>query len=156
MDAIPGHPNNLYLKPTRRGFFLGQCSEYCGSQHSLMRIMATVVTPKEFDKWTQSQLETPAAPTDKTAQHGKELFMSKTCVQCHAVAGTEATARVAPDLTHIAARRTIGDGVIANNLENLTEWIMNPQQFKPGCYMPNMRLTHSEAHDIAFYLESLK
>jgi cytochrome c oxidase subunit 2 len=156
MDAIPGHPNNLFLKPIRSGLFLGQCSEFCGQQHALMRIMANVVPQKDFDTWQQSQLIVPAAPTDKTAMHGKDLFMARTCVQCHAVAGTTATARVAPDLTHIADRKTIGDGVIANNLENLTQWIMDPQQFKPGCNMPNMRLTKSEAHDIAFYLESLK
>jgi cytochrome c oxidase subunit II len=156
MDAVPGHPNNLFLKPIREGLFLGQCAEYCGSQHSLMRIMVNVVAPKEFDKWTASQKNVPATPTDKVSQHGKELFMSKTCVQCHSIAGTQATAQVAPDLTHIADRKTIGAGVIANNLENLTQWIMDPQEFKPGCNMPNMRLAKSEAHDIAVYLENLK
>jgi cytochrome c oxidase subunit 2 len=156
MDAIPGHPNDLFLKPIREGLFLGQCAEYCGSQHSLMRILANVVSPKEFETWTKSQSKVPAPPTDKVSVHGQELFMSKTCVQCHAIAGTKATARVAPDLTHIADRKTIGAGVIANNLENLTQWIMDPQQFKPGAYMPNMRLTESEAHDIAYYLENLK
>ncbi len=156
MDAIPGHPNNLFLKPIRPGLFIGQCAEYCGAQHSLMRIMATVVSPQEFETWTQSQLKLPAEPTDKTAKHGEELFMSKTCVQCHSISGTKATAQVAPDLTHIADRQTIGDGVLANNTENLARWIMNPQQFKPGCYMPNMRLSWSEAHDIGVYLENLK
>jgi len=156
MDAIPGHPNDLFLKPIRKGFFIGQCSEYCGSQHSLMRILANVVSQKDFDTWAQSQAKVPSPPTEKTALHGRELFMSKTCVQCHSIAGTCATARVAPDLTHISDRKTIGSGVIANNLDNLTKWIMDPQDFKPGCLMPNMRLTESEAHDIAVYLENLK
>lgn len=156
MDAIPGHPNVLFLKPIRKGLFLGQCAEYCGSEHALMRILANVVSTKDFERWSQSQLKIPAAPTGKTAQHGQDLFMSNTCIQCHAIAGTKATAEVAPDLTHIADRKTIGAGVIPNNLENLTKWIMNPQDFKPGCYMPKMRLTESAAHDIAVYLENLK
>jgi cytochrome c oxidase subunit II len=156
MDAIPGHPNNLFLKPIQEGLFLGACSEYCGAQHSLMRILANVVSQKEFDKWIKSQMKVPPAPTDPVSVRGQALFMSKTCVQCHAINGTYATARVAPDLTHIADRKTIGDGVIANNVENMTQWIMNPQQFKPGCYMPNMRLNLNEAHDIAVYLEKLK
>jgi cytochrome c oxidase subunit II len=156
MDAIPGHPNNLFLKPIRKGLFLGQCAEYCGSEHALMRILANVVSEKDLESWSQSQLKVPGAPTDKTAQHGHDLFMAKTCIQCHAIAGTKATAQVAPDLTHIADRRTIGAGVIANNLKNLTKWIMNPQDFKPGCNMPNMRLTESDAHDLAVYLENLK
>jgi cytochrome c oxidase subunit 2 len=156
MDAIPGHPNNLFVKPIRTGMFLGQCAEFCGEQHGLMRIITNVVPQKDFDNWQQSQLKVPAQPTDKSAQHGKELFMNRTCVQCHAISGTQATARVAPDLTHIADRKTIGAGVIPNDLDNLTHWIMNPQQFKPGCQMPNMRLPESDAHDIAYYLENLK
>jgi cytochrome c oxidase subunit 2 len=156
MDGIPGHPNNLFLKPIRKGLFLGQCAEFCGAEHGLMRIIANVVSQKDFETWSESQLKIPAAPTDKIAQHGQDLFMSKTCIQCHAIAGTKAVAQVAPDLTHIADRKTIGAGVIPNNLENLTKWIKNPQDFKPGCYMPKMRLTESEAHDIAVYLENLK
>jgi cytochrome c oxidase subunit 2 len=156
MDAIPGHPNKLFLKPIRKGVFLGQCSEYCGSQHSLMRIVANVVSPEEFDKWIASQHQVPAQPTDKISQHGKELFMSKTCVQCHNIAGTQAVAMTAPDLTHIASRKTIGAAVIENNVDNLAKWINNPQQFKPGCLMPDMRLPEGDAHDIAVYLENLK
>jgi len=156
MDGIPGHPNKLFLKPIKKGIFLGQCAEYCGDQHGLMRIIANVVEPKDFEKWQQSQLKVPAAPNDEAAKHGQELFMSRTCVQCHAIAGTAATARVAPDLTHLADRKSIGAGVIANNLENLSQWIKDPQKFKPGCYMPKMMLTEREAHDIAYYLENLK
>jgi cytochrome c oxidase subunit II len=156
MDAIPGHPSNLFLKPIRTGLFLGQCAEYCGSQHSLMRIIANVVSPEDFDKWIASQRIVPSTSADQSSQHGKELFMSKTCIQCHSIAGTQATAMTAPDLTHIASRKTIGAGVIENNLRNLTAWINNPQQFKPGCLMPNMRLPKSDAHDLAVYLENLK
>jgi cytochrome c oxidase subunit 2 len=156
MDAIPGHPNHLFLKPIRSGLFLGQCAEYCGAQHSLMRILANVVSPQEFDTWSKSQLKVPAAPTEGSAKHGEEVFMSKTCVQCHSIDGTTATAQVAPNLTHISGRKTIGDGVLENNTENLAQWIRNPQQFKPGCLMPNMRLSESDARDIAVYLENLK
>jgi len=156
MDAIPGHPNHLFLKPIKEGLFLGSCSEFCGADHSLMRILATVVSQKEFDAWTQSQVKVPAAPTDKTAQHGEELFMSNACVRCHSIAGTKARGQIGPDLTHVCDRKTIGAGVVANNTENVTQWIMNAQQFKPGCYMPKMRLSKSDAHDIAFYLENLK
>ncbi len=156
MDAIPGHPNHLFLTPTRTGLFLGQCAEYCGAQHSLMRILANVVSPQEFETWTQSQLKVPAAPTDNAAKHGEELFMSKTCVECHSIDGTKATAQVAPNLTHISGRKTIGDGVLENNADNLAQWIKNPQKFKPGCLMPNMRLSDSDAHDMAVYLENLK
>ncbi len=156
MDAIPGHPNYLNLKPLRPGLFLGTCSEFCGADHSLMRIIARVVTPQQFNQWVQDQAKAPVASSDAGAQHGEQLFMSHTCMECHSISGTKAHGQVAPDLSHVATRSTIGSGVIANNLDNLTRWIMNPQKIKPGCHMPDMRLSQQDAHDIAAYLENLK
>jgi len=157
MDAIPGHPTNMWIHPTKKGLFLGTCSEYCGAQHGLMRIIAKVVSQEEFDAWIKAQSAMPAASDDAAAAHGKELFNSATCVQCHRIAGDAvAQARIGPDLTHIAQRKTLGAGLLENTTDNLAKWIQNPQQFKPGMYMPNMRLTDKEAHDVAVYLESLK
>ncbi len=157
MDAIPGHPTNMWVHPIKTGKFLGTCSEYCGAQHSLMRIIANVVPQKEFDAWIAAQKVIPEQPTDPTAVRGKKLFNDATCVECHRIAGNdEAQALIGPDLTHIAQRETLGTGVIKNDTVNLTKWMQNPQTFKPGVNMPNMRLTDEDAHDIAVYLESLK
>lgn len=156
MDAIPGHPNYIFYKPIRSGLFLGTCSEFCGAEHGLMRIIANVLPVQDFNKWAANQAKPAVEPTDPTAAHGKQLFMSKTCGQCHTIAGTQAHALAAPDLTHMGSRMTIGTGVIPNNVENLAKWVTNPQQFKPGCYMPNMRLSRDDAHALAVYLETLK
>ncbi len=156
MDAIPGHPNHIFFKPFRTGLFTGACSEFCGAAHSLMRIMVNVVSPQDFETWTKSQLTVPAAPVDATAQHGRDLFMSKTCTQCHTISGTEAQALIGPDLTHLASRETLGAGLMPNNVDNAALWIINPQKYKPGCHMPKMRISKEDAHDIAVYLGSLK
>jgi len=157
MDAIPGHPTNMWIHPTKKGLFLGTCSEYCGAQHGLMRIMANVVSQEEFDAWIKAQSVVPVPSNDPAVARGKEAFNSATCVQCHSIAGdAEAKAKIGPDLTHIAQRKTLGAGVLENTEDNLAKWMQNPQQFKPGCNMPNMRLTDEQAHDIAIYLESLK
>ena len=42
-----------------------------------------------------------------------------TCINCHAIKGTSAAARVGPDLTHLASRRKIGAGVVENTPANL-------------------------------------
>lgn len=157
MDAIPGHPTNMWVHPVKTGKFLGACSEYCGAQHSLMRIIANVVPQKDFDAWIEKQKAVPGEPTDPAAIRGKKLFNDATCVECHRVAGNDkATALIGPDLTHIAQRETLGTGVLENNTTNLTKWIQNPQPFKPGVNMPNMRLSDQDAHDISVYLESLQ
>ncbi|HEY9773487.1 MAG TPA: cytochrome c oxidase subunit II [Planktothrix sp.] len=156
MDAIPGHPNFVQFTPTKEGEYLGACSEYCGADHALMRIVVHVVSQEKFDEWTKSQLKVPTAAQDETTKKGEILFASATCVQCHAIAGTSAKALVGPDLTHVADRKTIGSGLMENNTENLARWIYNPQTFKPGAHMPKMNMTNDDAHAIAVYLESLK
>jgi cytochrome c oxidase subunit 2 len=122
-----------------------------------MRIIVNVVSPEDFDSWIKAQTAMPEQSNDPAVAKGKALFNSATCVQCHAIAGDlAAQARIGPDLTHIAQRKTLGAGVLENNTDNLAQWMQNPQQFKPGVNMPNMRLTDEESHDIALYLESLK
>jgi len=146
----------MVLKPIRSGLFSGSCSEFCGADHSLMRIVVNVVPQKDFDAWLKKQAKIPTAASDSDSQQGQQIFMSQTCSQCHAIEGTAAKANVGPNLSHLADRKTIGSGLLENNTDNVTKWIMNAQQFKPGCHMPNMRLKDKEAHDIAVYLENLK
>ena len=64
--------------------------------------------------------------------------------------------RTAPDLTHIASRRTIGAGTLPNTQGHLAGWIADPQQIKPGNRMPPTGLTGEELQAVLAYLESLK
>ncbi|MDQ2806700.1 MAG: c-type cytochrome, partial [Chloroflexota bacterium] len=75
---------------------------------------------------------------------------------CHAIAGTGATARVGPDLTHLGSRHTLAAGVLANTSANLRRWLADPQAIKPGSLMPNSRLSSAELDALTAYLESLK
>jgi cytochrome c oxidase subunit 2 len=156
MDAIPGHPNHLWLEPMKLGIYLGSCSEYCGAEHAWMRLRVVVQTPEEFLRWTNRQRRVPSTPTDARAAAGEHLFTSKTCTSCHAVAGTVARARLGPDLTHVASRQTLGAGVITNTPAHLADWLRNPQAVKPGCRMPNMKLDESQVGSLVAYLETLQ
>ncbi|MCX7010881.1 MAG: cytochrome c oxidase subunit II [Kiritimatiellaeota bacterium] len=143
MDAIPGHPNFLWITPHKTGVYLGTCAEYCGAEHALMGIRVVVQAPEEFAQWEREQLRMPAIPTGAEAERGAQLFAEKTCVSCHMIAGTQALGHVGPDLTHLADRDTLGSGVLANNVTNLTHWILHPQAIKPGCHMPALRFISS-------------
>jgi cytochrome c oxidase subunit 2 len=35
-DLVPNHPNKMWMDPQRTGIFLGQCAQYCGTQHAKM------------------------------------------------------------------------------------------------------------------------
>jgi cytochrome c oxidase subunit II len=75
---------------------------------------------------------------------------------CHTIAGTPAQGKVAPDLTHLASRQSIGAGTLPNTRGNLAGWIANAQSAKPGVNMPAISLESTELHALVAYLESLR
>ncbi|MGB7292839.1 MAG: cytochrome c oxidase subunit II [Thermodesulfobacteriota bacterium] len=156
IDLIPGHPNHIWLVAGKPGTFLGACAEFCGAQHANMRISVIAQTREEFDAWEKEQLRIPKTPTSGEAAKGGKIFLTEACMNCHTVRGTAAAARVGPDLTHLNTRETIGAGVLMNTSENLKKWLSNPQAYKPGSLMPNMKLSDDEVNQIAAYLEALK
>jgi len=84
------------------------------------------------------------------------MFLSLSCVNCHRVAGTTANGEFGPDLTHLASRQTLAAGVIPNDYANLKAWIHDPEEIKPGNYMPNMQLNAKELDLVVAYLSTLK
>ncbi len=81
-------------------------------------------------------MSSPPAPADPIAQRGQEVFLTSRCASCHAVAGTPAFGTVGPDLTHLASRKGLAMGTLANDQRHLSQWISDPQQSKPGVQMP--------------------
>jgi cytochrome c oxidase subunit 2 len=153
-DLIPNQPNSMWVDPQETGLYLGQCSQYCGTQHALMLLRVYVETRDEFDRWIQQQSR-PAQVSD-TVSEGQKIFEHTACINCHAVAGTAANGRFGPDLTHLISRDTIASGAAANTPANLRRWIQNPDAFKPGSKMPAMGLTDPELDAVTNYLETLR
>ncbi len=87
---------------------------------------------------------------------GKALIQSYGCGSCHVIPGIR-TARglVGPPLLYYS-RRTIIAGELPNTPPNLESWIKNPVAIEPGTAMPNLRVTDSQAHDMAAYLYTLR
>ena len=81
--------------------------------------------------------------------------MHNACINCHAIAGTVATGRFGPDLTHLASRDTIASGPIPNTPANLRKWIDDPNSMKPGALMPSMHLNDHDLDVITAYLATL-
>jgi cytochrome c oxidase subunit 2 len=84
------------------------------------------------------------------------MFETTACINCHAVAGTAATGRFGPDLTHMMSRSTIASGAAENTPENLGMWIQDPEMFKPGSLMPAMKLSDADLDALVRYLETLR
>ena len=153
-DLIPNRNNYMWIDPREPGVFLGNCAEYCGTQHANMLLRVVAQPPDEFHRWTAEQ-QKPALDDAQLAQ-AKATFGSLSCVNCHTVRGTAAVGKFGPDLTHLMSRQTLAAGVLTNTPEHLRAWINDPQGPKPGCLMPAMKLTNQELDDVVLYLQSLK
>jgi cytochrome c oxidase subunit 2 len=154
-DLIPGHPNEMWFQTDKPGLYLGQCAEYCGTQHANMLLRVNVDEPAEFDRWLAHEAESAAAPADATIKAGRATFLAQSCVNCHRVRGTPAAGTFGPDLTHLMDRRTLASGMIANDRENLRKWLVDPQKVKLGCLMPAFGLSAREVDEIVAYLSTL-
>jgi cytochrome c oxidase subunit 2 len=153
-DLIPNQVNTMWIDPNNPGLYLGQCAQYCGVQHAKMLIRIYADSPADFAVWVAHQQE--LAVEDPSAAEGRKIFQHNACISCHAVAGTVATGRFGPDLTHIASRDTIASGSVPNTAENLRAFVDNPASFKPGALMPPMHLNDHDLNAVTAYLMSLK
>jgi cytochrome c oxidase subunit II len=249
------HKNYLLFNVREPGHYLGQCAEFCGESHAIMRMTVMAVEPPEFDAWAARMRGTsatagavatmtadagaaqprltgldgvgggapagagavPAAgaqqpgtdtamvgqtadgqvpattaepapqaqrigqmplptgagnpfvpPPDEVAlqQEGQRIFLGAACVACHAVSGTTAVGVLGPALTQYGERPWVGAGAAENNMDNVVQWIRDPQSLKPGTLMPgSLRggggmpptgLSDAEVRAVAAYLLSLK
>ncbi len=153
MDVIPGLHNTLWLQTKETGLFLGQCAEYCGTQHAHMLLRVVVETPESFENWLANQAQT--AVEDPAVAEGRQVFLSESCVNCHRIRGTPAAGNYAPDLTHLMSRQTIAAGIIALDAHTLERWVHDPQDIKPGCLMPAFGLDRKKEDLIVRYLLTL-
>jgi len=153
-DLIPNHPNSMWIDPHETGLYLGQCAQYCGTQHAKMLLRIYVQSQDDFKRWVQEQRQ-PAIVSDAVSE-GQRIFETTACINCHTVAGTMANGRFGPDLTHLMSRDTIAAGAAPNTQENLRLWIRNPDAIKPGSLMPAMQLNNRDLDALTAYLETLR
>jgi cytochrome c oxidase subunit II len=155
-DLIPGHVTTEWIEADRPGRFRGQCAEFCGLQHAHMALWVVADSKDQFEAWMTNQLQPAPEPSDRIRARGKEVFLNSSCVLCHAIEGTSATAQVGPDLTHFASRLTIAAGTLANNMGNVAGWIADPQNIKPGTHMATVSIKPGDMQPLLEYLESLR
>jgi cytochrome c oxidase subunit 2 len=67
VDMIPNRPNFLWFKAGKPGYFYGQCAEYCGESHAIMRFRVIALSPVEYVKWLANQKGPARSVTAQTA-----------------------------------------------------------------------------------------
>ena len=153
-DLIPNRVNRMWIEPTQVGTYLGNCAEYCGTQHARMLLRVIVHEPDDFARWVAAQHQPAVAEAQVHA--GRDVFFATSCVNCHTISGTTAQGKFGPDLTHLMSRDTLAAGTAPNTPDALRAWMRDPQTLKEGALMPNMQLSDTELDQIVAYLLTLK
>ncbi len=155
---IPGQQTTLTLEADEPGEYWGQCGEFCGLSHAIMRARVEALPESEFETWLVAQQAPAAEPAaDSLAATGKEAFLGGACVTCHVIGGVnEVENAIGPDLTHFASRSVFGGASFETNAANLTAWLADPPAMKPGSLMPNLNLTNDDITALIAYLETLQ
>ena len=155
-DQVPGMDNRMWLRADEPGRYRGQCAEYCGLQHARMVFYVEAQPPAEFEEWLAREAAPAATPSTATATTGRDIFLSSSCAGCHAVRGTTAVGNLGPDLTHLASRQTIGAGLLPLTRENLSDFVRNAQDAKPGATMPTTEIAPEQLSALVDYLMGLE
>ena len=155
-DLVPGYTQSVWFQADTAGVYRGQCAEFCGTQHAKMGLVVIAEPRPQFEAWQRAARQPQAVPADSLVRRGQEVFMSGSCVMCHAIEGTLAGSRNGPPLTHLASRRTIAAATLDNTRDNMSRWITDPQGIKPGTRMPPTRLDPADLDALLTYLQSLK
>ncbi len=55
VDMIPNRGNHLWLQADEPGYFWGQCAEFCGESHAVMRFRVIALNEADFAAWVEKQ-----------------------------------------------------------------------------------------------------
>ena len=127
MDAVPGRTHERVLQSNEVGIFEGQCTEYCGLSHGVMRMQVKALEPADYDKWIEQQTTPPAQPAadNELAIAGQELFVTQ-CSFCHQVNGLTPDSKAPfeyaeePDPDY---GKTVDITIASGNAPNLTHFM---------------------------------
>lgn len=167
LDVNPENVNTMYIEAYEEGVYFGKCAELCGPSHSLMDFKVVVVSEEEYDQWVSDMqsFDSETLDLDPIAAEGKDLFVEKGCIGCHATDSqgfSPGSIPVGPDLTQFADRSRFA-GVLHPTKENLERWLKDSEAIKPGNKMAewydalddDAKMNDEEIEKIAEYLLQL-
>jgi cytochrome c oxidase subunit 2 len=170
-DVVPGASgldNHIVFSADEPGTYYGQCAEFCGLQHGMMKFRIIALDPTEWQAWVLHHKE-PAAKATGDAVQGMDLFLGTNgeggqCITCHEVGGFTGVNTAAPNLTHFAdPTHECGAGCDIElwnpdgspNVEGWKAWLRDPSAVKLGAKMPDYDLSESQIDALVAYLYTL-
>lgn len=156
LDAVPGRTHIRVLDAKETGIFEGQCTEFCGLSHGVMRMQVKALSPADYEAWVKRMTTPPEQPKTELEIEGQKLFVAQ-CSFCHQVNGVNPgdeypfkyskvpdpdygmtndsplASRNAPNLTHFMMRQHFAGGLLPL-FEGKQEAVLDPSEH----YQPNV------------------
>jgi cytochrome c oxidase subunit II len=132
-DAVPGRTHELVLTARNPGIYEGQCTEFCGLSHGVMRMQVKALPQEEYDLWIDRMTRAPEPPRTEDEVAGQALFVGQ-CSRCHEVNGLDPDSQAPYQYTDRPTRdygEVVGSPLAARNAPNLTHFMMR-QSFAGG------------------------
>ncbi len=154
METLPGRYTQVWFQADRPGTYRMYCSEYCGTDHSVMNGQIYVMTPGDYEHWLNS-----AGSSISLAGGGKRLFASYGCTGCH---GAASTVR-APSLAGLFGRPVplASGGTLVTDKNYVRDKILNPDHNLIAGYkqvMPSFNgvIPEDEMIQLMAYIETMQ
>ena len=154
METLPDRYTKVWFDADRAGTYRLYCSEYCGTDHSNMDGLLTIMPPADYARWlarSGSDLSLAAA--------GKRLFSSYGCSGCHEQGSTVH----APSLVGLYGRPVplAAGGTLVATDTYIRDKILNPDHNKLAGYkqvMPAFKgiIPEDELIRLIAYIKSLE
>jgi cytochrome c oxidase subunit 2 len=171
-DVVPGQSgadNHIVFSADYAGIFYGQCAEFCGLQHGMMKFRIIVLDAPAWQGWVAQHKQPAGKPTDPVAAQGMDLFLGTNgeggqCIACHEVGGETVVNSAAPNLTHFADpthacfagcdfETFLPDR--SCNTQAIDAWLRDPNAVKLGAKMPDYGLSEDQITALSAYLCTL-
>ncbi|MEI2699875.1 MAG: cytochrome c oxidase subunit II [Microthrixaceae bacterium] len=128
MDAVPGRTHERVLQASTAGLYQGQCTEYCGLSHGVMRMQVKALEQADYDEWVERMTTPPDAPdaSNELAVAGQALFVTQ-CSFCHQINGLDPNSQApytyseTPDPEY---GKSVNISMASGNAPNLTHFMM--------------------------------
>jgi cytochrome c oxidase subunit 2 len=120
-DVLPGRYEMIWFQANESGSFQLYCTQFCGTDHSVMTGYVIAMQPVDFQHWLEDNRS-----SQKLAATGRQVYAHYGCGGCHDGRGTVR----APSLT-------VG-AIAAADDQSLRDRIMHPARLRVAGYQPLM------------------
>jgi len=114
-DAVPNRVTNWNTHANEPGIYLGQCTEFCGLSHGVMRMHVKALSADDYEAWKVEQMAPAAVPTDEAALRGREVFQAQ-CASCHTVREEGGTGNASASYAEVAVARETSPVPLVNGM----------------------------------------